>query len=520
MKKPSDNIFRLIQAMSPAEKRYFKRHYASDQSIIIKLFDFINSLNSYNEEVVKGHFGEKIVKNLKVYKIQLYDLILKSLVSYHQKNNIVSKIRAGLEEMDILIEKHLYDQAQDRLQKIKRLALKYQEFTYLIEIVQKEFHLFHLRHDQQGISKHPIFGEMNQAITEIKTYLAFSELGHQLVDTSRKRNTEVLSAKERVYFEGLLQSELLQIDPHQLPFKAQLSRNALLSLLYRLLNYKEEDYQVRKANVDLFSKYPHFKDSMPFSYIGALRNYLNFCGQQGMENEVKEVLKEVVNFVEDHKKMEIHLIHFYYVELVIHFQMAHFDYILQYLEPKIKKHIKKHKLKEERILGLIYPLLITTYLLSNNHVMVQSYFRKVEAAKANLNDYVIAFMQILELVSHYESKDEFLIERLLASWQRKKKTGTILLKTTPFYEDCLELIKKMIKKPFEKVELAKIFIAHLTRYLETKDRVYLAFREHFLDYWLKAIVARRSFSEEMQERKEKLAQKDARQLLPGTSRLV
>ena len=81
MKKPSDNIFRLVQSMTPAEKRYFKRHYASDQNVTTDLFDFINTLSSYDEEAVKRHFGTKVAKNLKVYKIQLNDLVLKSLVS-------------------------------------------------------------------------------------------------------------------------------------------------------------------------------------------------------------------------------------------------------------------------------------------------------------------------------------------------------------------------------------------------------------------------------------------------------
>ena len=56
-----------------------------------------------------------MAKNLKVYKVQLLNLILKSLTSYHSKNNPKSQIRSGLEEVDVLIDKQLYTYASDHL---------------------------------------------------------------------------------------------------------------------------------------------------------------------------------------------------------------------------------------------------------------------------------------------------------------------------------------------------------------------------------------------------------------------
>ena len=109
MKLPTDNIFQLIKSMSASEKRYFKRHYASDKSLSTELFDHLNKQEQYDEDAVKKHFlNTKLTQNLKVYKVQLSDLILKSLVSYHNKKSIRSKIRMGLEEVEILMDKQLY----------------------------------------------------------------------------------------------------------------------------------------------------------------------------------------------------------------------------------------------------------------------------------------------------------------------------------------------------------------------------------------------------------------------------
>ena len=74
MKTPKDNIFQLISSMSAAEKRYFKRHYSSEKNMLTDLFDFINSMDEYKEEVVRQKFADnKLAKNLKVYKVQLFE---------------------------------------------------------------------------------------------------------------------------------------------------------------------------------------------------------------------------------------------------------------------------------------------------------------------------------------------------------------------------------------------------------------------------------------------------------------
>ena len=100
--------------MSAAEKRYFKRHFSSDKSLQTKLFDFINSMDEYEEEQVKEYFSDSnLAKNLKVYKVQLFDLLMKSLTSYHSKRNINSRIRIGLEEIEILHTRNVVDYQGD-----------------------------------------------------------------------------------------------------------------------------------------------------------------------------------------------------------------------------------------------------------------------------------------------------------------------------------------------------------------------------------------------------------------------
>lgn len=139
MKTPNEKLYQLIQAMTAAEKRYFKRHYASSKNQTTELFDFINGMDTYNEEIVKANFANSTVsKNLKVYKVQLFKLILKSLTSHRHNKSIKSKIRNGLEAVDILVEKKLYEAAFAKLKQLRLLCQKCEAFTYLLEISEEE----------------------------------------------------------------------------------------------------------------------------------------------------------------------------------------------------------------------------------------------------------------------------------------------------------------------------------------------------------------------------------------------
>ena len=68
MKIPSDDLFKLIKSLSKQEKVYFKQ-YASrkkEHNNYIVLFDFIDSMNIYDERELKTKLkSESFIKNLK-----------------------------------------------------------------------------------------------------------------------------------------------------------------------------------------------------------------------------------------------------------------------------------------------------------------------------------------------------------------------------------------------------------------------------------------------------------------------
>ncbi|MEN0006914.1 MAG: hypothetical protein AAF798_22370, partial [Bacteroidota bacterium] len=349
MKKPSNQLFRLIHAMTPAEKRYFKVHFTDGSNVMALLFDGINKQKEFDEERLKEKLPPNIAKNLKVFKAQLQNTVLKSLQHSARNKQIYARIRQGLEEVDILFEKQLYDIANDRLEKVKKLCEKHEAFTYLVEISYKRFSIRHVKLDGKGIIKDPIFQDLQQHIQKLSEHFEFSILSGKLMEMARSKSYNIGTEKERDDLRSLLQSAPLVTPPDQLPFQTKISRNSILTFIYALLEDQEQEYQARKTNVELFEQFPHFKQSLPVKYIGVLRNYLNYCSANKLHEEVRRVIATAEAFAQKNKKLGVQLIHFYYANLGLWFNEGKFQLIIQELEDKICNHLSSYKIEAERI---------------------------------------------------------------------------------------------------------------------------------------------------------------------------
>jgi len=130
-----------------SEKRYFKvyssKHVIGDKNEYVQLFDAIDKMAEYDEELL---LDKKFVKNLSAEKNYLYKLVLKSLNAFHQGVNPKTKIYNLLQSIEVLYHKGLYSQAEKLCQKAMKIAVENELFSHqlsineiLIELLSKQF---------------------------------------------------------------------------------------------------------------------------------------------------------------------------------------------------------------------------------------------------------------------------------------------------------------------------------------------------------------------------------------------
>ncbi|MEL6865160.1 MAG: hypothetical protein AAFP19_12105 [Bacteroidota bacterium] len=491
MKTPTNHIFQLIKAMSAAEKRYFKRHYSSNKNLLTELFDFINSLDEYNEEYIKTRFADsKLSKNLKVYKVQLSELLLKSLVSYHSKRNVRSKIRIGIEEMEILLEKKLYELAQGKLKKIKELCLQHEEYDQILSVLflENRFRSFYSINPIQA--QDTFLEEIEQFYERLRHILDLQKTAIQLNNQRNYPSPDRDIAQYRQWINQLY----INYEQDQLSFTEKFYWYQSVAALYALLGEQENEWRIKREAVQIFINTPQLADSHSQFYFSTWHNYLSCCNSLKKLEELEEGIPILKAFVKGNTYLHRNLIFVYMLEVRLYFQQGKYRQIYQSLEPQINKLIKQYQLQNEYITTTLQLLLAVTHMILDHPPITQRYFRQFHNHAAFGQDPNMSqTCTLMEMISHYETQDEFIIQNMIQSFKRKMKGQHDF---TPFFCDMIKLFHQLIKSDEDhRPLLAQEFIQQLDRYQQ--DETYIIAQQLLIDDWLVSTSQGQSFSKKV-----------------------
>lgn len=485
---PKDRLFRLVKSMTPSEKRYFKKHYANGPNAITTLFDKLNTLEHYNEDNLKEILPENISANLKVFKVKLQERLLKSLSSNFSKKTVISKIRNGLEEVDLLMTKQLYDIASEQLIKIKKLAEKYEEHTYLIEIAYLELRLHSLSLDKRGISKHPIMNALSTYAKALDQQIFFTQLGYQVVDHQKQSYYRPATDGERDDFEKELDAVEDRYPAELLTFKSSLSFNITKSIIYKKLDRTEDAYHYRKLNVDLFNQNPHFKATLSFSYLAVLRNFISFCMDTFRYDEMENVIQEAKVFIQKETPHERpQLIYFYFSELKMIFERNQYHKIVDHYLPIVEDFIHTHHIATTWIATFSYIFFLVSDLVLANYQRAIHFLQLINRTDSDIKKNNLYFFLLLELIVHHEAEDFHSVQHLIQRIKRKFKLSSM---PASFFKEVISWLDTITNHP----ELAKQACIDLEQLIEDQyksDEVYDLMVYYKLDFWWKAVQQNR-----------------------------
>ncbi len=133
-----DALFELVQSLSPAEKGYFKKYAGRNESSetnTLRLFELIEEQTDYNEAALKKALGkEKQTNQFSVAKNYLYNALLKALTAYNDEHSLEVILRSYFSQIDILIHRGLYHQAQKIAGRAKLFAERVERFDALLQL--------------------------------------------------------------------------------------------------------------------------------------------------------------------------------------------------------------------------------------------------------------------------------------------------------------------------------------------------------------------------------------------------
>ncbi len=271
-----EDLFKLIQAMSKSEKRYFvldAKKGGRTSSRYLTLFDAINRMEDDDEEALK----KKFPRNLSSDKAYLYEAILRSMRDYRSSASKAAQAKERLMDARYLYERRLYDQSTGRIMEAKAIAMELEDQFTLLEINKEEqVSLFDRRAKVQLEHIEKLNLEREETLFAIKEELSYLDLNYRLgLEVTREFNL-----KEKGSIEALnnrIPVELL--DEKNKPESPQALRRFYLcnAVYFNLRGEPEKVYQYFLKAAEWWDDYPALKEEEFHRYIINIYNLVNIA---------------------------------------------------------------------------------------------------------------------------------------------------------------------------------------------------------------------------------------------------
>lgn len=453
--KIKEGLFELIKSLSKSEKRYFKllssRHTIGDENNYVRLFDFIDKQEVYDEEVLFKEFkNEAFLHRFSITKKRLYDHVLSALDAFYSSSSIDAQLFKMMHSADILYTKSLYDQCSRVLRSAEKLAEKHEKHTLIIEIRRKQKKLIenHGYSEMSADDLREIEKKDKSLLKQIELYNLLwkikSDLFFQLSRKGKARSEE-----ERVIYQKICEHLPKNIKTDELPFDAAYLYNHIRSAYWFALGDLQQSYIYIKANLKTFEERDGVIVVNLNNYFSLLTNAIYVSEQLVYSHDSIEFLKNLKSIpirfdVANNEDLQIKLFaSSISIELSLLTQRGEYAQA-EKLIPKIEVGLGKYKEKISPSRKAFIQFKMATVLLG-----LGSYSAALKWINTILNDAtldesedILSYTQILDLLVHLEMKHTQLLSYSLKNTQRFLKSRNRLF---TFEKVFLQFVSKRIK---------------------------------------------------------------------------
>lgn len=483
--RSADPLFQLIRSLQKAEKRNFKlyiqRNSANKDLKLIQLFDAMDRMQDYDEALLLKKLPsikKQQVSNTKAY---LYKQILNSLRLLKSDENIDMQLHEQLDHARILYNKGLFLQSLRILEKLKELALSYNQDSFLIQIIslEKKIETLHITRSMQDRADR-LTAEAQEVNEKRRNITSLSNLALQLYSWyirnghARNENDET---GIREYFNASLPK-----GAHE--FKGFYERLYLFQS-YCWYAFIRQDflmyYRYTQKWVDLFYQQPQMIEVETGHYIKGMHNLLNAHFDLRNFQQFEIVLQNFEDFAESDFVSNIHnntiqtFIYLNTARINQHFMKGTFREGLS-LVPYVEEKLEEYALFIDRHRVLVfYYKIASLYFGAEDFGTSIDYLQKIINWKVDLRNDLQCYARLLHLLAHYEMGNFQIMEYLTKSVYRymaKMENLTVIEEEMfAFIRNTFHLSPAKLKPEFKKL-LDKIKGLEKNRF-ETRAFAYL-----------------------------------------------
>jgi len=426
--RSTDALFQLIKSLEKSEKRnfklYIKRNSSTDNLNITRLFDALDKLEEYDEEMLLKKNKSIKKQQLSNMKAHLYRQVLASLRLISDENNIDIQLHEQMAYARILYNKGLYLQSLKILDRIKEPARTYNQISYLQQVLffEKKIEALYItrsmqnRADELALEASAVSERLRQisqlSNLSLQLYSWYIKYGHARNDREAQQVEEFF----RTY-----------LPPDSGQFTGFYEKLYLFQS-YSWYHFIRQDflqyYRYTQRWVDLFSLEPLMIEVETSHYIKGMHNLLSANFELQNYNKFIEVLEQFESFSKsdianhnDNNRLQT----FVYLNIALinkHFMEGSFTKGLE-IVPFIEKKLKEYELylDRHRILVFYYKI-ASLYFGAGDYETAIDYLNNIINWKVDLRTDLQCYARLLHLIAHYELGNIELLEYLIKSVYR------------------------------------------------------------------------------------------------------
>jgi len=483
--RSAEPLYQLIQSLQKSEKRnfklYIKRNSSNEDLKIIQLFDALDKMNQYDEQVLLKKLPAIKKQQLSNIKAHLYKQVLASLRLLSGDTNIDIQLHEQLDYARILYNKGLYHQSLKILDRLKEMANKFHQDSFLIQIIslEKKIETLHITRSMQDRAE-KLSSEANEVNEKRRVITQLSNLALQLyswyIKNGHARNENDETAVKNFFHESLPENA-----QHLTGFYERLYLHQCFCWYAFIRQDFVMYYRHTQKWVDLFHEEPEMIQVEPAHYIKGIHNLLNAHFDLRNYQQFELVLKEFEDFSQSDIVTQVEnnriqtFVYLNTAKINRHFMRGTFAEGLE-LVPYIEEKLKEYELYLDRHRVLVfYYKIASLYFGSGDFETSIDYLQKIINWKVDLRNDLQCYSRLLHLLAHYELGNFELMEHLTKSVYRfmaKMENLTVIEEEMfKFLRSTFHLSSRKLKPEFEKL-LFKIKQYEKSRF-ETRSFAYL-----------------------------------------------
>lgn len=492
--KPSQDLFDLVHALSPSEKRYFRlfvgRQSGEGENNYLRIFDALLAQADYDENALKAHFaGAKLLDNFPSEKNYLYHLILRAMRSFHAGKSPARKLQEGRADLDFLAAKGLGGPIRKQLKRAKAQAEKkelFSEWLQLLAFERRYVKLIYVKDLAGHLAR--IAEERKEVRRRMDNELDLLELYDQCVALSRIR-TEATPGEKRAAVMALQAQPNVQILAENASFNAQSCFHLCNALCTQMLGQPQEALVHWKANVSHWQRHPDKVREEVNTFRRAIANYLNACRRADNHTEFDWGLA-VMSALPQRTVQERrdHFANYHFTKLLTCINRGNFE-AAEELLPEIEIGLQKYQraIWHSRVIVFHYNILLLHFFRERPSQALQSGNRILHENFGEVRQDAQLLTRFLLLPIHFDLGNVELWEHLSGGLRRAiRKLRTLT--------EMDQMILRMFREVYRE---GKVVVNNAEARAWVESESSQQFEE--LRIWFRARMARQTLAESYQE---------------------